>query len=1143
MTSTTEQDNDTPKKQTMTVHYNSSNGRSALLSSSSSSSRSLSAAAESPGQPAVAKKKAESPSPSTRNRRRQVSLEKGRRRDVANMDETTKKKEEDGEASDSRSSDGSGTNENLARADKAVASNSSDDDDDDDNNDDDVCGKSMSKSTAEGDNADIDDTMNAADNESDEDNDDNHDGPYIKATERDCICLKAATAEQRLHPGNFLFRKVVIEHSEPYRRAKNADDVDERARIVDLVLEEYQKLNGRLLQPPGGSNRGHGGRSLSVAESTWEELDEETARKKTRTALNKCLEGKGINAMRADERIDANGKLVQVSNGQNPSDGGAKHAGNDNDDNHDDSNEESEEDDNEETRNGDKTSTSSSPVTSPSLLSRRKVKVKPTEKDYLCVRHGTAAEWGNPGTIEYRRIFSEHVRDWNKAVPDTDEETRMNLVRSVYDSFRSTGGRFLSRIGNSKDSWYVLTEEDAIDRIRKNSFGKNWKRALAPKMNGGGSSKNKRNNIASIEKTPTSSTQKPHESKSMDQAHRARAGVISKPSEKDYLCIKSGSRNETNNPGNIEYRRLISEHAYDYQHASKGEEKVSIMKSVLLEFRRYGGRVLLPANDGNAWKEVKEEGALVKIRKALAGCTTNNKPQPRLAKITKTRNEDPRDVRHALDFDMRDDVVKIYKPAKEDYLCVPNGTKEQRSNPGNLEYRRIIKERSQAYCNAATSDRKLSIRSSVLKQFYATGGRFLAPGKGSTWYEMDEDTALKTVSKALLAWSNDNYRSSTPEKEKEKTPETKRKKVVKEEVEDTTGTDVADDVKTVKLSTKDCLCIISTRKEQINHPGTVRFNEIIEKYSPEYWSSETTTEGKRLLRENVIASFYKYGGRFVAPLGGKNEPGCSWVQIDDEVALRKVGNAFRRTQESTKARLKELFRKEKASKQRKEKTEVVETLEDDMDIDDGSRGTSIIKDRDVRPADYLCSQYNGGQTRFHKGNVSFRKMIDENAQLYYECGNNPECKKGIRRAILTAIRAYGGRILVSKNGVGAPWGEVDDRTALQKINRALRKSQVVDRSSPLSKISQTVASDDSDESESVSSARQLDLAFADSAPPTKRRKTDETTLPGAKEVRKPIKPILAYGDFQGSLRGATTGYDEYGPEIHEEYSDVEDLVF
>ena len=114
----------------------------------------------------------------------------------------------------------------------------------------------------------------------------------------------------------------------------------------------------------------------------------------------------------------------------------------------------------------------------------------------------------------------------------------------------------------------------------------------------------------------------------------------------------------------------------------------------------------------------------------------------------------------------RTDAIKIYKPNKEDYLSVPSGTtpNEHSNNPGNLEYRRLIESRAQAYCNAATTDRKLSIRSSVLNEFHRTGGRVLAQvaGKRSAWYEVDENSALTTISNELVEWHNRNNVQSSP---------------------------------------------------------------------------------------------------------------------------------------------------------------------------------------------------------------------------------------------------------------------------------------------------------------------------------------------------------------------------------------------
>mmetsp|Transcript_12452 Transcript_12452/g.29972 ORF Transcript_12452/g.29972 Transcript_12452/m.29972 type:complete len:644 (+) Transcript_12452:2-1933(+) len=618
--------------------------------------------------------------------------------------------------------------------------------------------------------------------------------------------------------------------------------------------------------------------------------------------------------------------------------------------------------------------------------------------------------------------------------------------------------------------------------------------------------------------------------------------IVLEPLETDYLCIRAGNK-FPDRPGNQTYRRLIQENALDYQRAPIGPEKTAVVIKAWEQFKQTGGRILLQEDlkSYHRWKVDDEESSKIRVRKALAGCMRPSKGPVREIKINL---ESKRGTRHGGSSSATTtDAIKIYKPNKEDYLSVPNGTtqNEHSNNPGNIEYRRLIESRAQAYCNAATTDRKLSIRSSVLNEFHRTGGRVLAqvPGKGSAWYEVDENSAVTTISNELVEWHNKNIIQSSPEKDDD---DSQKSDDVDENVDSSSGDEEDDEKSIIELSPKDCLCVMNVRKDQMDQPGNIRFNELVDKHSLTYWKADTSKDEKREIREKIVKDFLKTGGRFVSPVGGsaRNEPGCLWVKVDFDIATLKVGNVFRRLHDKTKAKLREVTRKEKNDRKQTRKSSMMEQeeLESDSLMQDDRKSTMIME-HDLRPADYVLCGGTGGK---YPGNKAVKKLIESSAQLYYDCGDNDEFQKGIREMILTAVHAYGGRFLagINRTSGSPPWEELDDQTALSKIHRRLREFPGVDRSSsPSLKESGSYSEDEDNEPSGkespVSGTKRGLFDNEDGDRPAKKRKLQT----GAEWS----STAVACGDYQGSMWGASTGHDEYGISHQEEYSDIEDLVF
>lgn len=1001
------------------------------------------------------------------------------------------------------------------------------------------------------------------------------DGEYTKATELDCLCLKSPTAEQRLHPGNFLFRKVVIEHSIQFREAEKSpfDSSQKKEQVADDVLTAYRRLNGRLLQPPGGSAKGRGGHGFTDPDALWQELDYETAKRKAKNALTGCIADEGFYAMRPNEFLSPDGKLIEIDDSHN---------------NEEEANETKMGDENELEGESDGMKTTAGPPRGKETMTGRRSfdtpsstsTAQPTEKDYLVVRGGTHAERNNPGSIKFRQIIEDHALEWVWAQDmDTYEESREKLINSIYDTFRATGGRVLTHSEDNKSDWVECSREDVLERIRKHSSS--LKRAMTPKngaiVSSGHICKPTQSNE---EESPTEGrgrrTKYKHEStlspspspgkRGRDRQKKYPIGAKSppntsieadtcasvvEPTSNDFMCVGSGHK-FPDHPGNQNYRRLIQDNAYDYQKATTGDEKTAVVVKVWEAFKKRGGRILLQKDAAhNLWKSCDDEDSMNRVRKALAGCTTISK----VHRGDVTINLDgKRGTRHSGAARTRTDSIKIYKPNKEDYLCLPNGAAEQLNNPGNLEYRRLVESRAQAYVNAATNDRKLSIRSSILDKFHRTGGRILAPvpGKASAWYELDDDSALKALSEALIECHEKNYESQSSAEEDDEddrniqgSHDGDKDDEISLEEEETTVID---------LSPKDCLCVMNVRKDQIGHPGNERFNEMVEKHSLLYWSSDTSIDHRREIREKIVDEFLKTGGRFVSPIGGasKNEPGCSWVEVDADYAIKKVGNALRRTQDSAKAKLREMAKKDKSDRTQKRKSSAFlqEQIERDPTGND-RQSPGLITERDLRPADYVSCV--GGKWHSHNGNEAVKKLVESSAQLYYDCGDNESFKKGIREMILTAVHVYGGRFLVGKkNTTGTPpWEELDDQTALRKIHRKLQKFHGVDRSSsPTLREAKNETDDEDHESNngdnSSRSGRCLGLFQSeDGKQPAKKQKIESISSRPPTNQRSPhrLAAAVACGDFQGSMWGATTGHDEYGIGHQEEYSDIEDLVF
>ena len=1047
-------------------------------------------------------------------------------------------------------------------------------------------------------------------NKSDDQRDVLIDGRYTKATDLDCLCLKNPTHQQRLHPGNFLFRKVIIEHSKEFREADNShvDSSSKKAKVTEDVLEAFRNLNGRLLQPPGMGMKP--GRSLRGAhgandpDALWEEVDHETAFRKVKNSLRSCIRGEGFYAVRWNDgalSLSPDGKPRSL-NDHGGKNGEAERAGKD-----------YEEEDEEEENGKDiigkpkaaappgKTNTSNvdgnSSTSSPSI--------QPTTKDYLITKGGSISERRSPGSIEFRQILEDHAQSWvwDQDI-DTYAESREKLINSIYDTFIATGGRVLKRLDEKNrssinyDTWIELSRDDVIERIKKNSsqlrlamsHTKNSSAGPGPtagpaiitspttpkaaptpvqksnnKSTGqsprgpGRPPKNAKGPTSPSTESPSGKRRRgrprkyPRESDSTPQQEQQQkqqgpleiigaGSIVLDPFETDYLCIRAGNK-FPDRPGNQNYRRIIQENALDYQRAPIGPEKTAVVIKAWEEFKQTGGRILLQEDSKSydRWKVDDEESSKIRVRKALAGCMT---PQKGPAREIKINLESKRGTRHGgSSAATRTDAIKIYKPNKEDYLSVPSGTtpNEHINNPGNLEYRRLIESRAQAYCNAATTDRKLSIRSSILNEFHRTGGRVLAqvPGKGTAWYEVDENSALATISNELVEWHNMNNVQSSPEKDDDRSQKTDDV----DEKGDTSSDDEEDDEKSiVELTPKDCLCVMNVRKDQMDHPGNSRFNELVEKHSLRYWKADTSKDEKREIREKIVRDFLKTGGRFVSPIGGsaRNEPGCSWVKVDFDIATLKVGNVFRRLHDKSKAKLREMARKEKSDRKQKRKSSMMEQeeFESDSPMQDDHKST-VIMEHDLRPADYVFCGGTGGK---YPGNKAVKKIIKSSAQLYYDCGDNEEFQKGIREMILTAVHAYGGRFLAGINRASGspPWEELDDQTALNKIHRRLREFPGVDRSSsPSLKESGSYSEDEEQEASgkesSASGTRRGLFGNAEGDRPAKKRKLQT----GAESS----STAVAFGDYQGSIWGASTGHDEYGISHQEEYSDIEDLVF
>ena len=83
---------------------------------------------------------------------------------------------------------------------------------------------------------------------------------------------------------------------------------------------------------------------------------------------------------------------------------------------------------------------------------------------------------------------------------------------------------------------------------------------------------------------------------------------------------------------------------------------------------------------------------------------------------------------------------------------------------------------------------------------------------------------------------------------------------------------------------------------------------------------------------------------------------------------------------------------------------------------------------------YRCGR--GGKINFHLGNIIFRRLVDENKEVYHQIPKKH--RNLVSQSIVQTMHNYGSRFLEKK---GDYWELVSDRKAVQKTSQALREKE------------------------------------------------------------------------------------------------------